>query len=263
MVNSLSNRRTLGPGCYDCETNELVRGRFRAWNACRIETLFARTEAMENMMTRTKPAMIAMLLLSACNVSQTNDTNTAEALPGSAGDNGLLPIANDAAPAPAGTGETPAAPSEANPAPPGTPGGLPDDRTPLEEPKGPVDPKSAEGAGQVVQRYGGLLEQRQFADARRLWGDGGKASGLSEAQFIAAYDKYATIHSEVGKPTGMEGAAGSSYITVPFHLYGTLKSGAAFNMVGPLTLRRINDVPGSTEAQRRWHIVESGLKPRP
>jgi hypothetical protein len=223
---------------------------------------FSPDQAREKPMIRTTPAMIGMLLLSACNVSQTNDANSAEALPDNAGAMTAPPVANDAAPTPL-PGETPAAPSGTNPAPPGTPGGLPDDRTPLEEPSGPIDPKSAEGAGQVVQRYGGLLEQRKVAEARKLWGDGGKASGLSEAQFIAAYDKYATIHSEVGKPTDMEGAAGSSYITVPFHLYGTLKGGGAFNMVGPLTLRRVNDVPGSTEAQRRWHIEKSGLKPRP
>ena len=173
----------------------------------------------------------------------------------------------------AGSGTAGNGPVEGNPGPiensgaavgtPGTPGGLPDDRTPLEEPNGPIDPASAEAAGQTVQRYGGLLEQRKFAQARKLWGQEGQASGLSESQFVAAYDKYATIHSEVGRPTGMEGAAGSVYITVPFRLYGTLKSGGSFNMVGPLTMRRVNDVPGSTEAQRRWHIEKSGLKPRP
>ena len=163
--------------------------------------------------------------------------------------NAPAPATSDTMPVPAGT--------------PGTPGGLPDDRTPLEEPQGPIDYKSAEGAGQVVQRYGGLLEQRKFAEARSLWSNDGKASGLSEAQFAAAYDKYATIHSEVGRPAGMEGAAGSSYITVPFRLYGTLKGGGPFNLVGPLTLRRVNDVPGSTDAQRHWHIEQSGLKPRP
>ena len=166
------------------------------------------------------------------------------------------PAADDRQPVPA----PPA--SDEGPA-PGTSGGLPDDRTPLEEPNGPIDPKSAEGAGQVVQLYGGLLEQRRFADARKQWADGGRASGLTEAQFVAAYDKYAVIHSEVGKPAGMEGAAGSSYIAVPFHLFGTLKSGGRFNLVGPLTLRRVNDVPGSTQAQLRWHIQQSGLKPRP
>lgn len=146
---------------------------------------------------------------------------------------------------------------------PGEPGGLPDDRTPLEEPSGSIDPKSAEGAGQVMQLFGGLLEQEKFAEAYRLWSDNGRASGLSEAQFAAAYDKYAEIHSEVGKPGQSEGAAGSIYIDVPFRLYGKLKSGAPFNLVGPVTLRRVNDVPGSTEEQRHWHIAKSALSARP
>src|SRR4029453_829075 len=38
---------------------------------------------------------------------------------------------------------------------PGEPGGLPGDRNLLQE--GPIDPKSAEGAGQVLQRYAALL----------------------------------------------------------------------------------------------------------
>jgi hypothetical protein len=166
------------------------------------------------------------------------------------------------APAQVPVGNTMPASSQEPVGAPGTRGGLPDDRAPLEEPSGPIDYKSAEAAGQVVQRYGGLLEQRKFDEARQLWGNRGQSSGLSEAQFAAAYAKYATIHSEVGRPTAMEGAAGSSYITVPFRLYGTLKSGGTFNLVGPLTLRRVNDVPGSTAAQRHWHIEKSDLKPR-
>lgn len=146
---------------------------------------------------------------------------------------------------------------------PGEPGGLPDDRAPLEEPRGPIDPKSAEGAGQVMQLFGGLIEQRKFADAYRLWSDNGRASGMTEAQFVAAYDKYAEIHSEVGKPGNSEGAAGSIYIDIPFRLYGKTTSGAPFNLVGTVTLRRINDVPGSTEEQRRWHIARSDLDARP
>jgi hypothetical protein len=198
-------------------------------------------------------SMIMMLSIVACssqapqaqNAMIGNSTNLAGPAPVQ------TPIENTAPPneqAPVGT--------------PGTPGGLPDDRTPLEEPSGPIGYKSAEAAGQVAQRYGGLLEQGKFAEARQLWGNGGQSSGLSEQQFAAAYAKYATIHSEVGRPTDMEGAAGSSYITVPFRLYGTLKSGAPFNLVGPLTLRRVNDVPGSTDAQRHWHIEKSDLKPR-
>ena len=144
---------------------------------------------------------------------------------------------------------------------PGESGGLPDDRTPVAE--GPIDPNSAQGAGQVLQSFGGLLEQRQFADAYRLWSDDGRASGMTEAQFLAAYGKYAEIHSEVGTPAQMEGAAGSAFVDIPFHLYGKLNSGDAFNLVGPVTLRRVNDVPGSTVEQRQWHIYRSGLQPRP
>ena len=144
---------------------------------------------------------------------------------------------------------------------PGESGGLPGEQTPLAE--GPIDPKSGQGAGQVLQLFGGLLEQRKFADAYQLWSDGGRASGLSEAQFVAAYAKYAELHSQVGAPGLMEGAAGSSYVDIPFRLYGTLKSGGPFNLVGTMTLRRANDVPGSTEQQRRWHIYKCDLNARP
>ena len=166
--------------------------------------------------------------------------------------NSALPPANEQAPAPMPAPET---------IKPGEPGGLPDDRTPVEE--GPIDAKSAQGAGQVLQLFGGLLEQRKFAEARKLWSDGGNASGMTEAEFVTAYSKYSEIHSEVGAPGQMEGAAGSAYVDIPFRLYGKLKTGGTFNMVGPITLRRVNDVPGSTEEQRRWHIYQSGLKPQP
>jgi hypothetical protein len=144
---------------------------------------------------------------------------------------------------------------------PGEPGGLPDDRTPLAE--GPIDSKSAQGAGQVLQGFGGLLEQRHFTEAYRLWSDEGRASGMSEAQFTAAYEKYAEIHSEVGAPGETEGAAGSIYVDIPFRLYGKLKSGEPFNQLGTVTLRRVNDVPGSTAEQREWHIYRSEVQPRP
>ena len=188
-----------------------------------------------------------IIACSACQAERSQPANEADA------DNAVSPASNDLAPV------APAAPAPES-IKPGEPGGLPDDRTPVEE--GPIDPKSAHGAGQVLQRFGGLLEQRRFAEARMLWSDGGKASGLSEPEFVAAYDKYAEIHSEVGAPGQMEGAAGSAYVDIPFRLYGKLKAGGTFNMVGPITLRRVNDVPGSTQEQRRWHIYRSGLKPR-
>ena len=154
-----------------------------------------------------------------------------------------------------------AAPSTAAwPPAPGTPGGLPDDRTPIAE--GKIDPKSAQGAAQVVQQYGILLHERKFADARALWDRGGDASGMSATQFIAAFARYADIDALVGAPSRPEGAAGSSYVTVPLQLYGTLAAtGKRFNLIGPVTLRRVNDVDGAPPEQCRWHISDSALKP--
>jgi len=143
----------------------------------------------------------------------------------------------------------PPAVANSGPPEPGTPGGLPDDRTPLEEPKGSIDPKSAEAAGQVVQHYGALIEQKRWAEAEKLWGNADSAK-----QLTARLKAYSEVHLQIGKPTDMEGAAGSSFITVPIVLYGKDAKSSDFHQSGNVTLRRVNDVPGSTEAQRRWHI---------
>ena len=199
-------------------------------------------------MARKWISLTLIVAFSGCDVRQNAPANE---------NNAVLPAGNETSPVGA---VTPVSQSP-DTIKPGDPGGLPDDRTPISE--GAIDPKSGQGAGQVLQLFGGLLEQRKFGEARHLWSDGGKASGLTEAEFIAAYDKYAEIHSEVGAPGPLEGAAGSSYVEIPFRLYGKLKTGKPFNLVGPVTLRRVNDVPGSTAEQRKWHIYQSGLKPRP
>jgi hypothetical protein len=146
--------------------------------------------------------------------------------------------ANETEPSPA----SPPAPAQANVA-------LPDDRTPLEEPSGEIDPKSAEAAGQVVQHYGALIEQRSFTEAEKLWG-----SAESASHFTLQLKRFAQAHLEIGKPGDSEGAAGSIYVTVPVIFYGKDHNSADFRRAADVILRRVNDVPGSTEAQRRWHI---------
>jgi len=121
--------------------------------------------------------------------------------------------------------------------------------TSLPEPKGLIDPKSAEAAGQVVQHYGALIEQGRWADARELWSDPPAA-----AKFEARLKGPWTIHMEIGELGGMEGAAGSSYVTVPATFYHGDDSRGPERVEAKMILRRVNDVPGSTEAQRRWHI---------
>lgn len=148
---------------------------------------------------------------------------------------------NQASPAP-----EPPVPSAANEA---ANVSLPDDRTPLEEPKGPIDPKSAEAAGQVVQLYGALIEQGRWTESWKLWANADAAKA-----FDRNWRDDSEVHMEIGKPGDSEGAAGSIYITDPVVFYGKRKSGGEFRRGADVVLRRVNDVPGSTAAQRRWRI---------
>lgn len=121
----------------------------------------------------------------------------------------------------------------------------PDDRTPLSEPQGPIDPKSAEAAGQVVQHYGALIERQRWLKAEKLWGD------IDAARAFATTlgGRFGQVHLEIGKLGETEGAAGSIYTTVPVTFYGD-----KYRRPAETILRRVNDVPGSTAAERRWHI---------
>ena len=159
---------------------------------------------------------------------------------------------NAAAAAPEAASASPGPPA------PGTAGGLPDDRTPVSE--APFTPESAQGAADVVQTYYALLESGRQADARRLWADGGEAAGPAEpfAAGLAAYSEY---HAQIGAPGRIEGAAGSLFVEVPVVLYGRLKSGQAFSRKASVTLRRVNDVPGASAEQRKWHIREIADSP--
>jgi hypothetical protein len=153
------------------------------------------------------------------------------------------------------------APTPVEPPAPGTPGGLPDDRTPISE--APFAWNSAQAAANMVQTYFALLDEHKYAEAWKLWSDGGKASGMTAAQFAASFAKYAEYHAQVGAPGEIEGAAGSSYVEVPVVVYGRLKSGEEVHMKGAVTLRHINDVTGATAEQRKWHIASTEIKPRP
>ena len=179
-----------------------------------------------------------------------SDTGNQAAPPAAPPDNAAVPPPANA------LAEAPLDPPE-----PGEPGGLPDDRTPISE--APFTETSAQGAANVVQTYYGLLEAGRYGEAWRLWSDGGRASGMSEADFVASFGRYREYHARIGAPGEIEGAAGSLYVQVPVQVYGRLGDGRPFNMLGPVTLRRVNDVPGSTPEQRRWRIAESGVRPRP
>ncbi|MFZ2995467.1 hypothetical protein [Sphingobium sp.] len=140
---------------------------------------------------------------------------------------------------------------------PGTPGGLPDDRTPLVE--GAIQPDSAQGAAQIVQGYYGLLEEKRFVEAQDLWNQSSAIGSQDDAHFVARFRGFSEIHANVGAPSEAEGAAGSLYVTVPVQIYGRIAANnRPWYALRQVTLRRVNDVPGSSAEARRWHIESIG-----
>jgi hypothetical protein len=168
-----------------------------------------------------------LLALAACGRPQPQDN---------ANGNGSLLMPNAAQPA------APAPPAPHPPPPAPNPQQLP-------ERKGPIDPKSVEAAGQVVQHYGALIEQGRWTASRELWSNADAAKA-----FERNFRTYADVHIEIGDLGEAEGAAGSIYVTEPVTFYGKKNGGGEYRRAAEITLRRVNDVPGSTDAERRWHI---------
>ncbi|WP_404336384.1 MliC family protein [Sphingomonas sp. MMS12-HWE2-04] len=196
-----------------------------------------------------------LLALAACS-SQSGNSDTR---------NDTLPIREAA---PAGSATPTAAPTTAaatplpaaTPAAPGTPGGLDDDRTPVSE--APFTEDSAQGAANVVQTYYALIGEGKYGQAYKLWEPG--AAGMSPQAFAASFAKYSEYRAQVGAPGRVDSGAGQRYVTVPVQVYGRLKAGnAPFNLRGSILLHRTADIDGATAEQRRWHIRNTDIKPRP
>jgi hypothetical protein len=163
------------------------------------------------------------------------------------------PVTNKSSPVlPAPSAPPAVANSEAPAVPP--PGTGPDARTPLAEPKGAIDPKSGQGARAVAQQFCEMLKGRHYDAAHRLWS--GDAS--TDAEFARHWAGYGKLEGcAIDEAGQLEGAAGSIYTSVPAEFFF---KGGLVKLSGSLTLRRVNDVPGSTEEQRRWHIVKSDFE---
>lgn len=119
----------------------------------------------------------------------------------------------------------------------------------------------SQSPAQVVAQFANLLVQRRFEEAHRMWDP--DAAGFTADQLESRFDRFTTIQAAVGDAEPPEGAAGSIYDDVQLTLSGTTKGGENYTLTGPVTVRRVNDVPGSTEEQRRWRIVKMRLTANP
>jgi hypothetical protein len=116
-----------------------------------------------------------------------------------------------------------------------------------------TDPKGVGAALDLARQFAGLVSARKFDQAYALLG--GRGGFASAAEFKRHFAPYSNLDLAVldSPPPEAEGAAGSIYLSVQAQLSGMV-DGRRVNRPAKITLRRVNDVPGSTEAQRRWHI---------
>jgi hypothetical protein len=119
--------------------------------------------------------------------------------------------------------------------------------------------KSEKGARNMLLAWSRGIELREFDQAWALMGDAAKAQ-TSKAQFNALFHPLRDIAIAVAGGE-MEGAAGSSYYSVPTTVTGTRADGSKATLKGEVVLRRVNDVPGATAKQLAWHIEQVNLKP--
>jgi hypothetical protein len=71
--------------------------------------------------------------------------------------------------------------------------------------------------------------------------------------FDAEFSRMRDLRVTTGRAGDQDGAAGSSYVSVPLTITGVIGD-KRVSRSAKAVLRRVNDVPGSTEAQRHWHI---------
>jgi hypothetical protein len=112
-----------------------------------------------------------------------------------------------------------------------------------------VDPKSTEAAAQLVRSFEALLNSGKLNEAYMLLGPGAPP----RSQFDHDFSGYSNLKVASGSPGDQEGAAGSIYVSIPLTISG-MANGKRTSRSATAILRRVNDVPGSTEAQRHWHI---------
>ncbi|MBN3883898.1 MAG: hypothetical protein HWQ44_13215 [Nostoc sp. JL34] len=114
-------------------------------------------------------------------------------------------------------------------------------------------------AVQLIHDYYDAIARRDYKQAYLAWDGDGTASKQSFEEFQQSFANIVSIVEEVGKPGSLEGAAGSLYIEIPVTVTSVTSNGTPQRFRGSYKLRRVNNVPGSTPNQRRWHIYSDNI----
>jgi hypothetical protein len=117
----------------------------------------------------------------------------------------------------------------------------------------PAPPTSLDPA-KVLQAWAEAMSLKQWDAAFLYWENKGAGTGMSLDQFKAHWGRLRNPEFEIHLGRG-EGAAGSLYYTAPVVLIDGKE-----RIEGEVVLRRVNDVPGATAEDLRWHIESHTLE---
>jgi hypothetical protein len=117
-----------------------------------------------------------------------------------------------------------------------------------------ADPQAAI---QVLHAYYDAITRREFRRAYEYWGAAGPPNQSLET-FTNGFRDTASAELKTGKPSRVEGAAGSRYIEIPVTIVAKTRSGQAQRFDGMYTLRR-SVIDGSGE-NGSWHIYGASIR---
>ena len=129
--------------------------------------------------------------------------------------------------------------------------------TPLPTPQPPpYDDRS--GPTRLLASYVDAINRRDYA---RAWGTWESPPNPSYEDFVQGFADTASVRLAVRPPTWFEGAAGSTYASVPTLLMATHVDGSRHNLVGCYVARRPN--LGQPEDERVWSLFDATVEPAP
>lgn len=118
-----------------------------------------------------------------------------------------------------------------------------------------AQPSLAKRPEDVLDAFAAAIEARDWRSVRAFWADKGDRSGMDDAMFAETWGTL-KAPSVVISEGQQEGAAGSIYYTAPVVITDGDRT-----ITGEVILRRVNNVPGASAEQLRWHIDSTTLKP--
>jgi hypothetical protein len=116
------------------------------------------------------------------------------------------------------------------------------------------EPSASRDPRVVLQAWAEAMSLKDWEAAYLYWESRGAGTGLNLDQFKAHWARLTNPEFEIS-PGVSEGAAGSLYYTAPV----VLIDGKA-RIAGEVVLRRVNDVPGASAEDLRWHIESHTLE---